>query len=134
MKEKLMVYPAIFTHTFENDTEYYEVSFVDFEGYTFGTSIEDAFSMAQDLLGGMLINNQKEFSKPTTNISEIKLEQNQFVNFIPIDLNEYRKKNNNRAIKKTLSIPEWLNVLAETENINFSQTLQEALKEKLDID
>lgn len=134
MKEKLTVYPAIFTHTFENNTEYYEVSFVDFEGYTFGTSMEDAFYMAQDLLGGMLMDNPKDFPEPTIKNLNVKLEDNEFINFVTVDLNEYRKKNNNRAVKKTLSIPEWLNVLAESENINFSQTLQEALKEKLGID
>jgi hypothetical protein len=44
----------------------------------------------------------------------------------------YRKKYNNRAVKKTLSIPEWLNEAASKAGINFSQTLQDALKEKLD--
>ena len=49
-------------------------------------------------------------------------------------MDEYRKKFNNKAIKKTLTIPEWLNHLAEKNNINFSQVLQEALKERLGID
>jgi hypothetical protein len=46
---------------------------------------------------------------------------------------EYRKKYENKAIKKTLTIPSWLNFAAETANINFSQTLQRALKEELQI-
>ncbi len=133
MKEKLIVYPAIFTHTFENDTEYFEVSFIDFDCNTFGTSIEEAFYMAQDAMG-LLFEDKRELPSKTVNFQNIKLKENQFINFVTLDLNEYRKKNNNRAIKKTLSIPEWLNILAETENINFSQTLQEALKEKLEID
>ena len=41
--------------------------------------------------------------------------------------------NNNKAVKKTLSIPEWLNEKAVEANINFSQVLQEALKEKLGV-
>ena len=49
-------------------------------------------------------------------------------------MDKYRKKFNNKSIKKTLSIPEWLNYLSERNNINFSQVLQEALKEKLGID
>ena len=44
---------------------------------------------------------------------------------------DYYKKHSNKAVKKTLTIPEWLNVLAENESINFSQVLQEALKERL---
>ena len=49
-------------------------------------------------------------------------------------MDDYRKKFNNKAVKKTLTIPKWLNYLAEKNNINFSQVLQEAIKEKLNID
>lgn len=133
MKENLIVYPAIFTHTFENNTEYFEISFIDFECNTFGTSINDAFSMAQDAMGSVLVN-MKVLPNKSLNFSNINLEKNQFINYVTIDLNEYRKKNNNKSIKKTLTIPEWLNILAENENINFSQTLQDALKEKLELE
>ena len=57
----------------------------------------------------------------------------QFTNYIAADTDEYRKKYDNRAIKKTLSIPSWLNTQAEQAGVNFSQVLQEALKEKLQI-
>ena len=133
MKEKIVVYPAIFTHTFENDTEYFEVSFIDFDCNTFGTSVSEAFYMAQDAMGSVL-KEKIDLPKVTTKFDNIKIEDNQFINFVTIDLYEYRRKNNNRAVKKTLSIPEWLNILAESENINFSQVLQEALKTKLEID
>ena len=49
-------------------------------------------------------------------------------------MNDYRKKFNNKSVKKTLSIPSWLDTLAEKENINFSQLLQEAIRNKLEID
>lgn len=133
MKEKLVVYPAIFTHTFENNTEYFEVNFIDFECNTFGTSISEAFYMAQDAMG-LVLKDKADLPKVTTEFNDIILEDNQFINFVTIDLYEYRRKNNNKAIKKTLSIPEWLNILAESENINFSQVLQKALKEELEID
>ena len=125
MKEKLVVYPAIFTRTFENNTEYYEVDFIDFDCNTFGTSVSDAFYMAQDAMGTIL-KDKNELPKQTIDISKINLGENQFINFVALDLDEYRRKNNNRAIKKTLSIPEWLNILAEQDGINFSQTLQDA--------
>ena len=48
-------------------------------------------------------------------------------------MEEYYRKHSSKAVKKTLSIPEWLNIEAEKKNINFSQVLQEALKVKLDI-
>ena len=52
---------------------------------------------------------------------------------IEFDEVEYLKRNGNQSVKKTLTIPEWLNVAAERENINFSQTLQNALLEQLQI-
>ena len=64
----------------------------------------------------------------------IILQKNQFVSFVSINMDEYRKKFNNKSIKKTLTIPAWLNYLSEKNNINFSQVLQEALKERLGID
>ena len=52
---------------------------------------------------------------------------------IQFDEMEYLKKYSNISVKKTLSIPQWLNTAAMEKNINFSQTLQEALKAKLNI-
>ena len=59
------------------------------------------------------------------------VEKNQFVNLIVADTDDYRKRHENRAVKKTLSIPSWLNSEAEQAGVNFSQVLQEALREKL---
>ena len=89
--------------------------------------------MAQDAMG-LYLDDLTNFPQPTLDISNISLKDNQFVSFVSIDMDEYRKKFNNKSIKKTLTIPEWLNYLSEKNNINFSQVLQEALKEKLGID
>ena len=130
MKNQLTVFPAIFTF----DGKYYNVDFIDLEGCsTFGDSIQNAYLMAQDAMG-LYLDDLTNFPQPTLDISNISLEDNQFVSFISIDMDEYRKKFNNKSIKKTLTLPEWLNYLAEKNNINFSQLLQEALKEKLGID
>lgn len=130
MKNQLTVFPAIFTF----DGKYYNVDFIDLEGCsTFGDSIQNAYLMAQDALG-LYLDNMINFPNPTLDISNIALKKNQFISFVSIDMEEYRKKFNNKSIKKTLTVPEWLNYLAEKNNINFSQVLQEALKEKLGID
>ena len=130
MNDNLTVFPAIFTY----DGKYYNVDFIDLIGCsTFGNSIQEAYKMAQEAMG-LFLDNLTNFPKPTLKISEIKLKENQFVSFVSIDMEDYRKKFNNKSIKKTLTIPAWLNYLAEKENINFSQILQEAIKEKLDID
>ena len=63
----------------------------------------------------------------------IAVNENEFVNFISCDTIEYRKFFDNKAVKKTLSIPSWLNDMAERADINFSATLQAALKQQLNI-
>lgn len=130
MKSELTVYPAVFTF----DGKYYNVDFIDLKGCsTYGDSIQNAYYMAQDAMG-LFLDELVNFPNPTLDISNIKLEKNQFVTFVGIDMNEYRKKHNSKSIKKTLTIPVWLNTISEKNNINFSQVLQEALKEKLGID
>ena len=75
----------------------------------------------------------KEVPK-ASRIADIVVESpDDFVNYIACDTIEYQRKNNNKAIKKTLSIPEWLNELAVAKGINFSQVLQDALKAELGI-
>lgn len=129
----LTVYPAIFTKQ-NDDGEYFLVDFIDLKNCTtYGRTLQEAFYMAQDAMG-LFLDNEISYPTPTTDFNNIKLEKNQFISFVNIDMDEYRKKFNNRSVKKTLTIPEWLNTLSEKNNINFSQVLQEALKEKLDID
>ena len=130
MKNQLTVFAAIFTF----DGKYYNVDFIDLKGCsTFGNSIQDAYAMAQDAMG-LYLDNMVNFPKPSLDFSAIDLKDNQFISLISIDMDDYRKKFNNKAVKKTLTIPKWLNYLAEKNNINFSQVLQEAIKEKLNID
>lgn len=130
MKNQLTVFPAIFTF----DGKYYNVDFIDLKGCsTFGDSMQNAYLMAQDAMG-LYLDNLTNFPEPTLDITNISLKKNQLISFVSIDMDEYRKKFNNKSIKKTLTIPEWLNYLSEKNNINFSQVLQEALKEKLGID
>ena len=124
------VYPAIFTE--ENNN--YNVSVPDLPGcFTFGTTIAEAIEMARDAIAMWLCDAENKYeeipspSKP----QDITNDPNSFVNLIDVDTVEYRRENDNRAIKKTLSIPSWLNSKAEKAGINFSQTLQKALKEEL---
>lgn len=123
-------YPAIFTA--ENNS--YSVSFPDVEGcLTFGETIPEAIEMAEDALCLMLYDLEEEGSeipKPS-DAKELKVESNEFVTMIACDTVEYRKFYDNKAVKKTLTVPNWMNTLAEKAGINFSQVLQEALTQKL---
>ena len=130
MKKELTVYPAIFTKM--NDDGNYD--FIDLKNcITEGTTIQEAYYMAQDAMG-LFLDELVKFPEPTLDFSNINLKDNQFISFISIDMDYYRKKYNNKSVKKTLSIPCWLDTIAEKENINFSQLLQEAIKNKLKID
>ena len=122
-------YPAIFTYT-DNS---YIVDFIDLKGCsTFGNNLDEAYLMAQDALG-LYLSDLDHFPKPTIPYNHINLKTNQFVSLIEINLLEYRKKYNNISVKKTLTIPMWLNTLAEKNDINFSQILQKALKKELNL-
>ena len=132
MKNELTVFPAIFTKM-NDDGSYYIVDFIDLKNCTTeGETIQEAYYMAQNAMG-LFLDDLTKFPKPTLDFSNIKLNKDQFISFIGIDMNDYRKKFNNKSVKKTLSIPGWLDTLAEKENINFSQLLQEAIKEKLEM-
>ena len=74
----------------------------------------------------------KEIPK-ASGAKEVQTEGDSFVTLIACDTVEYRKLYDNRAVKKTLSIPAWLNTLAEREGVNFSMVLQNALKSQLHI-
>ena len=126
-------YPAVFQIEEEGG---YSISFPDIIGCnTQGEDIEECYYMATSALGLILtdyLSNKIEFPKASTPNS-IVLEDNQFVVLIAFDMLDYLKKNESKAVKKTLSIPSWLNEAAIEHNINFSQVLQEALKEILNI-
>ncbi len=123
-------YPAVFTA--ENNS--YSVSFPDIDGcLTFGETIPEAIEMAEDALCLMLYDLEEEGSeipKPS-DAKKLKVNTNEFVTMIACDTVEYRKFYDNKAVKKTLTVPNWMNTLAEKAGINFSQVLQEALTQKL---
>lgn len=129
-KSNLFTYPAIFT--FEDNG--YWVKFVDLEGcFSDGDTLSEAMENAKEAMG-LYLEDLSEYPKCTTDIKQIKLEKNQVVSFITVNMEEHKKKYETKSVKKTLSIPAWLNTMAENANINFSQLLQSALMEKLNID
>ena len=123
-------YPAIFTP----EEKGYSIIFPDLEGcYTCGDSLEDGLEMARDVLALVLYAYEKEGRAiPTpSERTALPLKNGEFVNYVVCDTMIYRKMHNNKAVKKTLTLPEWLNEEAMAIGINFSQVLQEALMQKL---
>lgn len=133
-------YPAIF-YKEENG---YSVIFPDLNDLaTDGESLEQALAMSIDCLAGYLysakldkevipVPSDLKAIDPIKVANELGTEAGEyFVNLITVDVDEYAKLHFNKSIKKTLSIPEWLNREASDKGINFSQVLQEALVVKL---
>lgn len=125
------VYPAVFA--LESDGSY-SVEFRDLEGcYTCGNDLKEAIEMAEDVLASVLYEYEAENKKipVPSERTDIRLNDNEFVNFIIGDTLEYRKRFNNKCVRKNVTIPAWLNEDAERFNFNFSQILQEALEAKI---
>lgn len=126
------IYPAIFA----KDDKFYTVRFPDFDScYTQGDDLQDAFDMAADVLCLTLydMEENKENIPSASDISSVKAGENEFVTLVSCDTMEYRRFYDNKAVKKTLTIPAWLNTMSEREGINFSAVLQAALKKELHI-
>lgn len=125
------VYPACF---YKETDGRYSVVVTDFSLATFGDDLADAMYMAADAAAGrILIDLEEGVPLPSpSEISSIELEEgNGFVSMIYIDLDAARPAHDEKPVKKTLTIPSWLNQAAERKNVNFSATLKDALIEKL---
>lgn len=130
MKKNVFIYPAIFTE--ENGS--YWCQFIDLEGcFSNGDTLEECMENSKEALGSQLQLLQ-DYPEPTMDLSNIKIEKNQIVSFVSINMDEFNAKYSEKSVKKTLSIPAWLNTIAVKNEINFSQVLKEALMKKLNID
>lgn len=126
---KTYYYPAVFT----KEEVGFSVSFPDIPGcYTEGDTIEEAYKMSALAIGLYAQKEEGDFVFPeASEPSAITLEKDEFLVLVEFDLVEYLKKTSDKAVKKTLTIPSWLNNLAEQNNVNFSNVLQNALKDHL---
>ena len=127
------VYPAVFT---KEENGLYSVNFPDFTAcFTQGDGVADAMEMGRDVLEITLcdMEDEKKAIPTPSDPATIKTDGNSFATLICGNTLEYRKKYGSKAVKKTLTIPEWLNTAAERKHVNFSAVLQQALIEQLNI-
>ena len=123
-----MAYPVIF----EKENGGYFVTVPDLNINTQGESLPDAIMMARDLISLYILDHEEEGKNivlPDT--VNFKLPKGAILSYVDIDMASYRKKYGSKTVKKNCTIPAWLNNKAEELNINFSQTLQEALIKKI---
>ncbi|MEA5008250.1 type II toxin-antitoxin system HicB family antitoxin [Clostridium tyrobutyricum] len=133
MYKDIYVFPAVITNMADDD---YNVSFPDFEEIiTYGETLEEAYIMAEDALKLCLFDlYQDKIDIPeATKINKIELKKDQVTILVKIELKKVVREYDNKAVKKTLTVPAWLNAEAEEAHLNFSHVLQEGLKKQLNI-
>ncbi|SHF45090.1 Predicted nuclease of the RNAse H fold, HicB family [Desulfofundulus australicus DSM 11792] len=132
MPKDRYIYPAIFNYADDGIS----VEFPDLPGcYTCGDNDEEALRMAKEALALHLYGLEEEnypIPEPSP-VNKLKVEPNQVVVLVEAWMPPFRDEMKHRAVKKTLTIPKWLDDLAREHNVNFSHLLQNALKEYLGI-
>ena len=144
-----VIYPVLF---YEEKEGGYSVFVPDLQkalntsASTCGSTLEEAMSMAEDLIAGLVLDEMEEGNKipkasKIENVSFEELEKyldienwdyvSKFKTYISVDITSFAEKWGKELIKKTVNIPKWINAKAESLKINFSKTLEEALLQKI---
>lgn len=128
------IYPAVFTYY--GPEKEIAVEFPDLGCATSGENDADALFSARELLGGRLALMEElghEIPAPSP-LTEMHLESNQTTALIDVYMPSIRMAEKTRAVNRTVTLPAWLNAAAAERNVNFSQVLQEALKDMLHLE
>lgn len=121
-------YPVVFT----KEETGYSTSAVDLEGcFSEGDTFEEAYANILDAIG-LYLEDSAEMPSGSDPAS-VPLESGQFVCVVAFDPLDYKRRMKTKSVKKTLTIPSWLNEEAERRHINFSGVLKEALLARLDL-
>jgi len=126
-----LFYPAIFHKAEEGG---FWITFPDIpECMTQGEDMQQAYEMAVDALGLAITSRKQERESipAPSQPYDLTVGEGELCVVIEFDMRAYQKRTNSKAVKKTLSIPQWLNEEAMEMGVNFSQVLQEALIQKI---
>ena len=144
-----VIYPVLF---YEEKEGGYSVFVPDLQralntsASTCGSTLEEAMSMAEDLIAGLVLDEMEDGNKipKSSKIEDVSFEElekhldienwdyvSKFKTYIAVDISSFAEKWGKELIKKTVNIPKWINAKAESLKINFSKTLEEALLEKI---
>ena len=126
-REDEYVYPAIFHYN--DDDGSYTVNFPDLECITEGKSLGNAIYMAQDALTQWVeyIIAKGRTLPPASALQSIQTQDNEFVNLVLATVKSYK------AVKRTVSLPQWLDDQASAAGLSLSRILQDALKDRLNV-
>lgn len=130
--EKL-IYPAVFH---PEEVGGYSVDFPDLLGcVTEGDTLAEAIRMAEDALGIYLytLKEEGEEAPAPSDPADVEVSGRDFVSLVEYDEVEYLKRTDSHSVKKTLTIPAWMDTLARENNLNFSNVLQNAIRRELNL-
>lgn len=133
MKKDEYIFPEILIY----DSDGITITFPDLPGcITCAYNTEEAFKMAKESLGLHIygMETDEEVISILSEVKDIRLENNQSIILVEIYMPLIRYTLDNKAVKKIVTIPNWMDTLAKKNNINLSQLLQEAIKNILKID
>lgn len=99
-------------------------------GFTQGKDVFDAIEMAKDVIGNLLEDINPENYPKASDPKDIKLEDGQQLVYVDVDMREFKRKYP-RTVRRNVTIPEYLNVMAKNKKINVSKFLSDALETKL---
>ena len=123
-----IAFPTVISFDDQEKSDYkYLVYIPDLDGYTQGVSLADAIVMARDYIGTFSL----DHALPEPGQISFKAEASDVVTLVDIDPDSYKRALDKTPVKKTLSIPSYINEAAINEGINFSQTLADAIRDKL---
>ncbi len=125
-------YPAVMMKEADGS---YSVRFPQLDGcVTEGDTLMDAIRMAQEAMSLHLYGMEQDSEEiPEANYKGIQLDDGEMVVPVTAWMTPFREEMENRSVKKTLTIPAWLNDAAEKRKVNYSQVLQNALKDYLGV-
>lgn len=131
-KPERYFYPAVFTY---EPGQEIAVTFPDLDVATSGENEDDALLSARELLGCVLygLEEDQETIPAPTALSNLSLAENEAAVLVDVYMPSIRMAQVNRSVNRTVTLPAWLNAAALERNINFSQVLQDALKERLSL-
>ncbi|MFF2890780.1 type II toxin-antitoxin system HicB family antitoxin [Paenibacillus sp. NPDC057967] len=132
-KKDRYIFPALLDYAEDGIS----VSFPDLPGaFTCGDNDEEAFRMAKECLALHIYGMEQDSEDIPTpkKVQDISVLENQVIAAIEVWMPPFRHEMEQKAVKKTLTIPKWLDELAVENNVNFSRILQDGLKAHLGVD
>lgn len=129
-KVERYIYPAVFSYDPDQEIS---VVFPDLDVATSGETDEDALLSARELLGCVMFGLEEdgEDIPAPTPLSQVKTDENEKAVLVDVYMPSIRMAQVNKSVNRTVTLPAWLNAAALERNINFSQVLQDALKQQI---